>query len=80
MTANENSITTADGTMLEGSPLEIVKEMQRRSWGAASKTVDEYMATYCDNMGLGPLEGDSEEERAESFLKTLIDADMAEAR
>ncbi len=71
-----------DGRVFEGTPKQIVEAMQYIAFGQENRTLSEYidwsadMARRMNDIDL-VVEGDTVEEKADSFVKAMIEAGVA---
>jgi len=66
-----------DGRRFQGTPLQILKQMQALSFGPEGQTVPEYiewMSKNAEVLGYAPLKvtGETDEELASSLVETII--------
>ena len=71
-----------DGRVLDGTPVQIVGEMQYLAFGQEGKTLGEYIdwaVAQLERFGGAKLtvEGKTDEEKATSFTQAMLDAGLA---
>jgi hypothetical protein len=72
----------SDGRVLEGTPKQIVEAMQYIAFGQEERTLSEYidwaadMARRMNDVDL-VVEGDTDEEKAASFVTAMLEAGFA---
>lgn len=75
-------IQMSDGRVIDGTPVQIVGEMQYLAFGQEGKTLSEYIdwaVAQLERLG-GPklvVQGKTDEEKATSFTQAMLDVGLA---